>query len=159
LQQLESDATTVLLDGTLDSRAEAEREQAIDQAMSTLRRLAAALPELDRRIAAAQVDQHVARVHDQRRQALAVFQHAAELRAQVAPLLDQIEALEGVLFYNAGCRSNQVERQANNLLLHAEELEFKLPADVRAAIEAERETSPNEVDQALHRIQYPQAHE
>jgi hypothetical protein len=49
----------------------------------------------------------------------------------------------------------RLERQANALLLNSEELEWRLPSDVRARLQSECETDPNDVDRALHAFHHP----
>ena len=129
-----------------------------------LSRLQAEIRIADQALAALAEQQHqadiaarLARIVESRQQALAAFQEAAAVRAQVQPQLDAIEAIEGVRFSHPNPRSARLERQAHRMLEGAEHQLFQLPAEVRRQVEAQRALQPTDLDRALHAVQYTNA--
>lgn len=119
--------------------------------------LDAARAELERRIEDARERVKVARVDDQRARALDLYRQADTLHAELTPLLAQITARDGTpAELSPNGRLATLERQAHQMVLNAEELQFRLGPELSARIEAQRDTAPATVDRALQRYLYPQ---
>ena len=105
----------------------------------------------------ADIAARLARIVESRQQALAAFQEAAAVRAQVQPQLDAIEAIEGVRFSHPNPRSARLAQAGHRWLEGAEHQAFQLPAEVRRQVEAQRELQPTDLDRALFAIEHPGA--
>ncbi len=68
----------------------------------------------------------IKRIADETAQVAQLREQAAAIRAEVEPLLLEIERIEGVRPTLAGARSQHLEAQAYRWELHVEELEFRL---------------------------------
>lgn len=113
-----------------------------------------ALATLDTQIAAAKLEASLARILDQRVKVVTVLQEGAEKEAAIAPLLDQIEALTGLRYYHVHTPGMVAGLEAMRLLGYTERAEDRLPDDVRARLEVQRDTAPTDVDRAIFAFQH-----
>lgn len=152
LAQGQADAADALLDGKNGMRATVahvtrlEQERTItDMAMTTL----------VGRIEASKQQEELARIADQRQQAVTLFQQAAAVRAEIQPHLDAIKAIEGYAPAPEHGRSHNFVNDALRLIRGAEYLEDRLPQAARDALFAQRAHAPTDVDKAVYRWMNP----
>jgi hypothetical protein len=115
------------------------------------------LSTLETQIAAAQVEVHLARIADERTKVVAEFEQAAAVVAKAKPHIDALEQIEGVRYSSPGSRSIGLHMRAYERLRKIDFLEGRLPDDVRAALLAQRDTTPTDVDQKIYAFEYPHA--
>lgn len=90
------------------------------------------LAEIGRQLPEAQAHEKLQRAADLRKQAAALQKEAGELDAQIRPALDEIERIMGVRYLPPAVsqfsgrypKSDELRRQAETMLIQAENLEF-----------------------------------
>jgi hypothetical protein len=110
-----------------------------------------ALAALDQQIAAAEVETRVARINDTRAQAVAAIEKHTHIFEAAQPHIDALYDLTGIRYGPVMNYIHDVQRYLSS----ADYLEYRLPADVRARLQAQRETAPTDVDRAIYKFQYP----
>jgi hypothetical protein len=116
-----------------------------------------ALAVVDGQIAAAELDARVARIGDLRAQIAMKLEEAAALEAAIKPHLDAIEQITGLRYVHPHSKSDRLQEEAQRFISQATYLEGLLSPEAYAQLQAQRDTTPTDIDQAIHRFQYPHA--